>query len=787
MKRKCDHCHLEFDEKVLTKEQIDGEDRYFCCNGCQGVYHLLNSKGLDDFYEKLGNNTLEPPKEALEDSSKFDAEVFKQRYIKEKDGLFEISLIIEGIHCAACVWLNEKILNESEGIVDASLNYTTHKAKILWNPKKINLSEIIEKIRAIGYNAYAYDPAMQERGANLVRREYYTRMVVGLFCTMNIMWIAVAQYAGFFMGMHKDIKTILNVAEWILATPALFYSGWIFFKSAYFGLKNRMINMDLLVIGGALLTYLYSIYATITMHGETYFESATMIVTFVLVGKFLEVRSKKSAVDVLDRLNSQIPTEAMVLRDGEQMVLPVEQVEVGDVLELKAGERVAVEGKLLSAEASFDESMITGESLPVLKQRGDEVISGSINIEGSAKVEALKTFSDSLLSNIYSLVEDSLDKKPKIQERANSISKHFSAVVLSIAGLSFLGWWLFGGDIQHAFIISVAVIIIACPCALALATPVATLIGIGEALKKGILFKEARFLETMANADILVLDKTGTITEGKPVIKEHSEYKRADLSYIKAITKGSNHPISRAISNYLQDIEPKECDVKEIKGGGVEAVIDGVSVAGGSRSFLEKRGIKVEESEKGLSFFYALDGEYAGSFYLEDRIRDEAKKSLEAIKAMGLKTIMLTGDNSIEANRVAKSVGVDEVRSSLDPLQKAQIVEELSQTNTVVMAGDGINDTLALSHSSVAIAMGSGTDAALSVSDTVLLNDSMDSLKEAFVISKRTFYFIKQNLGISLLYNVITIPLAVAGLVIPMIAALAMSLSSIVVVLNSLR
>jgi len=784
LKRRCDHCRLEFDESVLIKD--DG--LFFCCKGCQGIYRLLNSSGLDGFYEKLGSNTLEPPKEGFEESSRFDAKSFQDRYIKERDGYYEIALIIEGIHCSACVWLNEKILLNTEGIIEATLNYTTHKAKIVWDPSVIKLSEIIEKIRSIGYNAYAYDPALQERGADILRKEYYTRMVVGLFCTMNIMWIAVAQYAGFFMGMHKDIKTILNVAEWILATPALFFSGWVFFRSAYYGLKNKMLNMDLLVIAGALLTYIYSIYATVTMRGETYFESATMIVTFVLVGKFLEIRSKKSAVDILDKLNSQIPQETTVLRNGIPVVIPVGEVEIGEILELRAGDRVPLEAILDSDEAEFDESMITGESMPVLKKRGEEVISGSINSSGMIRLIAHKKFADSLLSNITAMVEDALSKKPKIQERANAISKHFTVAILSVAIFTFAGWFLVGGDFEKAFIISVAVIIIACPCALALATPVATTIGVGEALKRGVLFKEAATIEAIALSKTLLLDKTGTITKGLPRVYDELLFKEYDRKLLLSLVADSNHPVAKGIKEYLKLRGVSGSDTlfaKEIKGFGVKAEALGSLFLLGSYLFMKKEGVVCNGGEEGT--FFAIDGEVVARFLLRDEIREDAKTAIEGIKKLGLKVAMITGDASAEAKRVGDMVGIDEVYYRLTPEEKSQKVKEYQKVGGVITVGDGINDTVALGLSDVSIAMGGGAEATMGISDVLLLKESMENLKEAIVISKRTYGFIKQNLAISLIYNIITVPLAAAGLIIPMIAAVSMSLSSILVVGNSLR
>lgn len=353
-------------EKIGDKEK----QLYFCCKGCQGVYHLLNEEGLGTFYDKLGETKLQPATQSSDDLEKFDLEGFKNRYIKtHEDGLQEIHLIIEGIHCSACVWLNEKVLHKTDGIIEASINYTNNKAKVVWDPEIVKLSRIIETIRSIGYNAYPYDPKLQEERAVKTRKDYYSRILVGIFGTMNIMWIAIAQYAGYFGGMKQEYKDILNVAEFLLATPVLFYSGWIFFRGAYYGYKNRVVNMDTLVASGALSAYLYSLYAMITREGEVYFDSVVMIVTFVLVGKYLEVLSKKQAVDTLDTIMSSAPTEVTVVTNGAKSIVSIENVAVGDIIELKPGEKVVIDGILSQGEGSFDESSLTGENEPVYKKK----------------------------------------------------------------------------------------------------------------------------------------------------------------------------------------------------------------------------------------------------------------------------------------------------------------------------------------------------------------------------------------------------------------------------------
>ncbi|WP_300363733.1 cation-translocating P-type ATPase, partial [Hydrogenimonas sp.] len=618
-------------------------------------------------------------------------------------------------------------------------------------------------------------------------------LLVAIFATMNIMWIAIAQYTGMFTGMRSDVKQVLNIAEWVLATPTLFYSGWVFFRGAWYGLKNRFINMDVLVATGATLAYLYSLWAMVTGKGEVYFDSVTMIITFVLSGKYLEVLSKKRAADTMDALSNALPTEVTVVENDEKAMIPVEEVKPGDIIEIRPGEKVAIDGVVVAGEGSFDESSLTGESEPIYKRPGDEIVSGSVALDGVVRYEATKDYSSSMLTTLVGLLEESLTKKPKIEQLANEVSGYFSVTILSIAALTFIGWFWMSGEFERALVVSISVIVIACPCALGLATPVATLIGINLAARRGVLFKEAAFIETMAKADTLVLDKTGTITEGKPHVVSYEAYADYDPNWLYALVKSSIHPVSHGIERYLKEHHenlrevPLE-EVKQIQARGIRALCEGHELLGGNGKLMEEFGIEVDGESEYTLFFFAVDGRVVAKFELRDLPKPGAKEAIEEIRKLGIDVVMLTGDNEKAAARVAEEVGVPHYRAGLFPEEKAEEIDRLhAEGRVVVMAGDGINDALALSKSDIAIAMGSGSDVALEVSDVVLLDDRITSLRDAFLISRRTFKFVKQNLALSVIYNSITIPLAVAGYVIPLVAALSMSLSSLLVVGNSMR
>jgi Cu+-exporting ATPase len=778
---------------MITEKENDKELN-FCCKGCQGVYHLLNSEGLGTFYDKLGDTKLQPASQHSEDLEKFDLEGFKNKYIKtNEDGLYEIHLIIEGIHCSACVWLNEKVLHKTDGVIEATINYTNNKAKVIWDPEEVKLSKIIESIRSIGYNAYPYDPSLQEERATKTRKDYYSRILVAVFGTMNIMWLAIAHYAGYFTGIQQNFKDILNVAEFILATPVLFYSGWIFFKGAYYGFKNRIVNMDTLVASGALSAYIYSIYAMVTQRGEVYFDSVVMIITFILVGKYLEVLSKKHAVDTLDSLMGSTPTEVTTLKDGVKSLVSIENIQVGDLIELKPGEKVVIDGVITSGQGSFDESSLTGENEPVFKQKGDTVLSASLCLDSVVHYEASKDVSSSLLTSIVTLLEESMTKKPHIEQLANTISGYFSNIILLISLLTLAGWYFWNGSFETALIVGISVIVIACPCALGLATPMATLVGISIAAKRGILFKEATFLETMAKSKLLALDKTGTITEGKPSVVKAELFEGFNASLLLALVNTSNHPISKGLGSYLKEendpLKPLALeDIKSIEAKGIKASYKGKNLLGGNADLLKNEGFEIDANSENSLFFFALDNKLLARFELTDTIREGAKEAIDQIQALGIKVVMLTGDHEQSANKVAKEVGIKEVHAKLLPQGKSALIEKFQKEGgIVVMVGDGINDAIALAQSNIAIAMGQGADVAINVSDVVLLDEKPQSILEAYKISRRTFRAVKENLGFSLLYNVIAVPLAVAGFVNPLIAALSMSLSSLVVVGNSMR
>ena len=822
---------------------------------------LLKQSGLGGFYDRLGSNTLSPidfnpsidsAKSTTSRFSYLDDEHFLEKHTTKStqhnqhdSHLLEAHLIIEGIHCAACVWLNEAALQKQQGIISANINYTNNKAKIVFDPRAIKLSAIFSLISSIGYEAHIYDPSTQENLLTKESKSYFTSFVVGVFCTMSIMMVAIAQYAGYFKGMSADMKSVLNLISCLLATPVLFFTGRVFFVGAYYGVKQGYVGMDFLVAFGASLTFAYSVYASFAGVGEPYFESVAMIVLFVFSGKFLEIRARALAGDSLDKLQHILPSAVLVEMEGENgeiCLRPKDSKELAkdDIVHIREGEMLPCDGVVLT-QGSIDTRSLSGESEPVQKVRGDEVLSGSIACE-SFCYAVQKTYADSTMSNIIKLLEESLESKPKIQNLANALSKHFSRVVLLIALCGFVFWWEYA-DAQKALIIAISVIVISCPCALALATPIASVVGISRGFREGVLFKQARFLETLAKCEVVLFDKTGTLTQGKLSVKKEFDFDtRGDFgkNLLVDFLSHFTHPIALALKDFLEQkslhknaTKKNAKNLKEVKQTsqrGIYGIYEDkqskVRLLGGSLEYLQSQGVSIDEASKiaqsypQMSIFaYAVENveivetieahqkdksnndvkssdsisktkttktppQIHSLYLLQDSLKNGAKELVASLKKAGKKVLLISGDRQCVVESIAKELGIESYKGALLPKDKLEIIR--SHKNAV-MIGDGLNDILALQSAEVGIAMGAGSAMAIAQGDVVVLDDSLEGVGRAFSIATRTYSRIKQNLTISLVYNALLIPLALCGFVIPLVAALSMSLSSLLVVANSMR
>lgn len=764
---------------------LEKDGHFFCCTGCEAVFELVQSKGLGDFYERLGKNSLEPV------NFKQNLGVFDSFVRPTNEGFSEIHLVIDGIFCAACVWLNEKILIEEQGVIEASVNPLTHKARVVFDERQVSLKRILTLIQSIGYKPSAYDPLKQEQKALSTKREFYSKLVVAVACVMNVMWIAVAKYAGFFSLMDAQTKDILNFAEFVLASPVLFYTGSAFYKNAYFSLKHGQISMDFLVIFGASLAYAYSLWAMFSRGGEVYFDSVAMIICFVFVGKYLEVLVKKHATDTMDGLNDFLKGEILVFNGKEFAPKDAYAVQVGDIIQLKTGDKILIDGVCVRGEASIDSSSLSGESEPVLVQAGTNINSACVVLDGSVEYRALKPYAESKLSQIISLLE--LSQKPKIQSLVAQIAVYFSRSVLAVALLCFCFWYFVReSGAEFALINAISVLIIACPCALALATPVSNLIALFQALKLKVLFKSSDKIEDLSKCDYAVFDKTGVLTDFKLKIARYELNQKANLNELFAFINLSNHPVSASIREFLQEkVRGKKhlefSAVKEVRAKGISARLKNNEFIGGNAHFLQECGIKMSQKFSDTYFVFAKNGEILAHFEFESVLRAGASELISYLKKIKMPIKMLTGDNEKAAQKVASKLGITDFTAFCLPENKMQVITTLSQKHKVLMVGDGVNDALALQNAAVAVSLKQGADLAAQNSDIILLKNDLHALEQAIRLSKKTFIIIKQNLAFSLCYNALTIPLAFVGLINPLVAAASMSLSSVVVILNALR
>ncbi|MDY5385066.1 MAG: heavy metal translocating P-type ATPase metal-binding domain-containing protein [Campylobacter sp.] len=804
----CKHCAGHFEAEAV----IDANGNEFCCNGCKNVYAYLNSQGLSEFYSKLkkGEQNLAKPS-----SKHFDKQsagsMFSKLLRRDENSPFicELEVLISGIHCPACIWLNEKALSNLEGVLELNISATTSKARVLFDERKTALEEILNLIIAIGYDPKPFNAIKSAK--NSLSREYYARLIVALACSMNIMWVAIAVYSGYFEGLSLGAKKILHFAEFVLASPPVFYTASVFYRSALSSLKLRQISMDVNVSLGILSVYFYSVYAMLSGLPEVYFDSACMLVTFIFAGKFLQTKATQKAAQGLENISSLFVEQVMSVKNLGNSRIPnisefkpcdVSEVKSGDFVLLRSGERAMIDGVVLSGEASVDNSSINGESVPVGISKDDALLSGALCAEGSVIYKATSSFQGSFLNKLSKLLSNASFARAQIEELANKISSHFGWAILALCVASFVFWSVANISAwsgANAFGVAISVLVIACPCALSLATPIATLVAMGTATKRSIVFKDAKVLETLAKCDIIAFDKTGTLSKANLKVSSEQRFLPFDDEALLALASASTHPISKAVASYIlkNALSPFRQgaleNIQNIAGKGITATYKGIKIAGGSAAFIESMafvkslGASTADDSSSSEYYFMYDNKLVARFFLDDELREGAKASIKELKKMGLKVLMLSGDKQIVASKVASELGIDKSHGELNPEQKALLIKELQKSANVVMVGDGINDILALKSANVGIAMGSGASVSVGVSDVVLLRDELGDLVFALRLAKKTFKVIKENLFISLVYNALSIPLAMAGFIIPLFAAISMSFSSLLVVLNSLR
>jgi len=801
----CFHCGLPVPRGSHYRVSIDGVEQPMCCPGCEAVARAIVDNGLTDFYRyRTGPSPtgkgLVP--EALRELELYDRPELQRSFVHtEAENVREASLILEGIVCAACVWLNERHVSALPGVLDFQVNYSTHRARVRWDDSRIHLSDILKAISAIGYVAHPFDSERQESVFKRERGAALRRIAVAGLGMVQVMMLAVAMYAGDYQGMAWDIRNLMRWVSLLIATPVVLYSARPFFQSAWRDLKRRQLGMDVpvsLAIGGA---FLASAWATVAGHGEIYFDSVTMFAFFLLGGRYLEMMARHRAGQAAEELVRLLPAAATrVGKDGSEEVVSVADLAPGDRVLVRPGDTVPADGGVIEGVSSVDESLLTGESLPRGRGVGDELVGGTVNVESPLVMEVEKVGGDTVLSSIVRLLDRAQTEKPHLARLADRAAAWFVGALLVLA--AGVAWWWWQHDPAEAFRVTLSVLVVTCPCALSLATPAAVTAATGALTRLGVLTTRGHALETLARATHVIFDKTGTLTEGRlqldQVLRLRDVTRDRCLTIAAALEQGSEHPLARALRADVPG-RLKAVDLRAVPGAGVEGVVQGRRYRIGTPGFVAELAPTApphsaprpspEPGEAGST--QVMLGDERGPvamFVLADRLRAGAAQTVRALQAQGLTVELLSGDDPQPVQAVARALGVEVAKARLRPQDKLSHIRDLQQAGAVVaMVGDGVNDAPVLAGAQVSLAMGSGTQLAQASADMVLLSEHLPHLQETVGEARRTLWVVRENFAWAVLYNLCAVPLAAAGMVAPWMAAIGMSVSSLLVVLNALR
>ncbi|MGE5753985.1 MAG: heavy metal translocating P-type ATPase [Deltaproteobacteria bacterium] len=798
----CAHCLLDIPPESALRDEDGGREILFCCAGCRGIYRLLHGEGLEEFYRRRTGWVPGPP----EAGSAPDLEALADSVIAA-GGENEAILAVSGIRCVSCAWLIERYLGGRNGVSFARVNFATGRLNIRWDPAAAGIREIAGWIRQLGYTPYPGKSCGPEETRGREKRDLLIRFGTAAFLSMQVMTFTAGLYAGYFQGIEANYTKAFKVLAFALTTPVIFYAGFPFLRNALSGIRNRVIGMDALVFLGSFSAYVFST-AMLLTGGEVYFDTAGMIITLILLGRYLEAAARSRASESLTRLIRLLPRDARRrIAEGGGLpprveTVPASRLERGDVVEVIPGGKIPADGRVVEGMSEADESLLTGESAPVPKPAGSTVYAGTINTWGLLVVEVAKTGGETALSTIIHAVEEAQARKAPIQNLADRVVGKFVPAVLLIA-LAALAFRLLSGDAPvPAILASVSVLVVACPCALGLATPLAVFVGTSAAREIGILVKGGDILEAGASINEVFLDKTGTLTAGSPRLSdvigfgvEAPEVLRLGAS----LEAYSEHPLAAAIRNGAEGMDiPRVEKFHAHPGLGVEGAVEGKWHGLGRPEFLSLRGIPVTEAQRetlreladgGKTAMLLADGKRVkGILAAVDLLRAEAPEAVRRLRMNGYGVRLVTGDSAPVAARIGKEAGIEAVFSRVTPEEKADLIRSARKKGgRVLMIGDGVNDAPALVEADVGMAIGRGTDIAIESANVVLTGGDLSLVQRFLSLSRKTMRVIRQNLAWAFSYNLIAIPLAVSGHLHPILAAGFMSASSLVVVWNSLR
>ena len=822
----CYHCGLPIPNNLNLFVTINGEPQPMCCFGCQAVAQAIVNAKLEDFYKYRTNNAptgQEVVPEFLQQTTVYDNPAIQKRFVRhEGEHIREAPLILEGITCAACIWLNERHLKTLPGVIDVQINYSTHRARVRWDDSVILMSEILQAVSHIGYIAHPYDPARQQEVLDRERKQQLRRIGVAGVLGVQVMMFSIALYAGAWYGMDAEFKQLFYWVNLILTLPIILYCAAPFFKSAWRDLNHKQVGMDVPIALALSLAFIGSIYtvlsyqSSILSEGHVYFDSIAMFVFFLLTGRYFELRARQRSAWAAESLVHLVPTMATRLcktaKGVEEELVLVADLDVGDRLLVRPGENIPADGMILEGHSSVDESLLTGESHPITKTSGQALIAGTVNIESVLQMQVDKVGADTVLSHILRLLERAQTEKPAITQLADRVASWFVLGVLLLALGVAVYWWYVNPDAWLT--ITLAVLVVTCPCALSLATPTAITAATSTLTQAGLLITRGHALESLARATHFVFDKTGTLTKGH--LRLLATYPLADFShaaclqYVVALERHSEHPIARALIESWENFSPAFSNSKsEIKeevaiahsvinypGAGIQGEIAGKHYFVGTMAFitkmteltLEAAHLQRLQKKAHTLVFLANHQSLIGAFVFEDEIRSGARELIQALQQQDKSVSLFSGDHAIAVQRVAKELGIENVSAALLPEDKLQQVKDLQNKGEIVaMIGDGVNDAPVLAQAQVSIAMGGGTQVARASADMILLTEQLPHLLVGINTARQTLKIIRQNVAWAIGYNLVALPAAAVGWVAPWMAAIGMSFSSLLVVANALR